>query len=462
MWDQLKKLPPILVGQSIFCYLDLNSVVRLETALVSRERRQTMCRFLPYISTVDLEVHIPKEMTKLKWLQSHNFPIAKAILNLKNINAAFDTCWINEIELVDNWSVITSNTLSYLPDSCYEKIVLICFTQEQNVSLMEELFLRLHNLREVKVDCRPDGWLLNALRRLNIETNHNIMLVNIRINYYCNDHNYSVAEIVEYCPRLQSLSVEFYITEDSLIALSTHCPLLKKLDINFIPRVSTEESAALCAPALSCIHRIWTPNMNDDLDTSDYARTIPYLTELLVVGLYGNNDHVLQPLISQYCLKLESVDISEGSTITPEQLLQLAQNCEHLVTITISNYRLISDDMIVGMAERRSNLKSITLWGYDEIVLTDMGLLALSKHCPQLEKLVVYGGNTITEEVVVQLVQRCKQLRILSLPMSCMYEDTVFNVPVKVELKNDGTVLYSFESNHHYSTYNKVEDKEGM
>ena len=445
MWDQLKKLPPILVGQSIFSYLNLNSVVRLETALVSRERRQTMCCFLPFISTVDVEVHIPKEMNKLKWLQAHNFPISKAILNLKNINAAFDTCWINEIKLVDNMSVITSSTLSYLPDSCYEKIVLICFTQEQNVSLMEELFSRLYNLREVKVDCRPDGWILNALRRLNIETNHNIMLVNISINYYGNDHNYSVAEIVEYCPRLQSLSVPLNITEDSLIALSTYCPLLKELDIFWFPRIATEESTALCAPALSCVHRIWTPNMNDNLDTSDYARTIPYLTELLFVGLYGNNDHVLMPLISQYCLKLENVDISEGSTITPEQLLQLAQNCQHLITITISNYRLISDNMMIGMAERRSNLKNITLWGYDEFVLTDVGLLALSKHCPQLEELVLYGGNTITEEVVVQLVQSCKQLRTLRLPVNCMYEDTVFKVPVEVELKNDGTVLYSFE-----------------
>ncbi len=87
MWDQLKKLPPILVGQSIFSYLNLNSVVRLETALVSRERRQTMCCFLPFISTVDVEVHIPKEMTKLKWLQAHDYYISKAIVYLNKVNA---------------------------------------------------------------------------------------------------------------------------------------------------------------------------------------------------------------------------------------------------------------------------------------------------------------------------------------------------------------------------------------
>ena len=100
MWDKLKNIPPILVGQCIFTCLDLNSIVRFETALGCREFRRVLHSFLSYSPKREVEVHIPKAMTKLKWLQAHNFSITKAIVNLVKISATLETKMINSLIMI--------------------------------------------------------------------------------------------------------------------------------------------------------------------------------------------------------------------------------------------------------------------------------------------------------------------------------------------------------------------------
>ena len=248
----------------------------------------------------------------------------------------------------------------------------------------------------------------------------------------------SIAEIVKYCPQLQSLSVTFNITEGSLIALSRHCPSLKKLNINFIPRVSTEQSAALCSPALSCIHTVWTSTD----DNNDSLVTIPYLTELQSVSANSYNDHVLLPLISQHCLKLDSVVILEFSSVTLEQLQQLALNCPNLQSIVLRCYTLYSNEMFIRLLQHCPNLQKLSLWdeaGDYNAILTNPILLALSEHCPLLQELDAYGRMTISEAGVEQLIQQCKHLHKLEFSAkTVLFEDTILGVPVVVNRYDDG------------------------
>ena len=229
MWDLFKNLPPILIGQSVFTCLDLKSIVRLETAVANKDQIKIFRSFLLYFSKDEVKVKIPKEMTKLKWLQAHNFPITKAIVNLAKIICTFETTMINEIQLIDN-CIISRKTLNYLPDSCYEKVFSVVFNRDQNAVLMEVLFSRLLNLRELTIGCLPDGSIEILLQALYRESNNNVLIEKMII-YHFDGSDGSVAEIVKYCPRLQTLVVQFNITEDSLLTISKHCPLLKELDI---------------------------------------------------------------------------------------------------------------------------------------------------------------------------------------------------------------------------------------
>ena len=139
-------------------------------------------------------------------------------------------------------------------------------------------------------------------------------------------------------------------------------------------------TADLCAPALSCIQSIQTPyNIGLEDDVTHYARTVPYLTELKEVVVVSRIDHVLLPLLSQHCLKLDTISVLENSTATITQVLQLAQNCRNIHTIELVNNGINTDELIIGLAERCPNLRSL----YVEATanFTDNSILALSEHC---------------------------------------------------------------------------------
>ena len=209
--------------------------------------------------------------------------------------------------------------------------------------------------------CNPDGWILCALRGLQSGTNDNVLIEKVIINIF--DHSEaSAVEIAKYCPKLQYLFVSFDIGEDSILALSRHCPLLKKLSTDWIPRISTEQSAALCAPVLSCIQSMQTPYViGQHSNVLHYAMVLPYLTELQEVCLGGCIDHLLLPLISQYCRKIISVGVMHGTTATATQILQLAQSPRYLHSVFLSSNLLSTDELVIGIAERCPNLIKLVI-----------------------------------------------------------------------------------------------------
>ena len=84
----------------------------------------------------------------------------------------------------------------YLQDSFYEKVVSVRLTYQQDMYLMEELFSRFHNLRELSVSCSPDGWIESALQGLYKETNGNILIEKISISVFIIGEG-SVAQIAQ-------------------------------------------------------------------------------------------------------------------------------------------------------------------------------------------------------------------------------------------------------------------------
>ena len=241
---------------------------------------------------------------------------------------------------------------------------------------------------------------------------------------------------------LQTLIIQFNITEDSLLALSTHCPLLKELDLTCIPRITT------CAPSLSCIHSIQTSyiHLMHNPDTSYFAIIVPYLTGLWDLCADSSNDHLLLPLISEYCLQLESFTIDNNSSATPTQILQLAQNCTQLKCINFYTNSYCTDEFIIGLAQRCSNLQLILFDNHGAYcTVTDASLLALSKHCPKLREIYMYYLTLLTETAVLQLIQKCKHLNNLVLPNTIISEDTVLTLPVTAT-RNSNTLFLTFNA----------------
>ena len=202
----------------------------------------------------------------------------------------------------------------------------------------------------------------------------------------------------------------------------------------------SELTVALCAPALSCIRTIVTPAVDD---ITNFMIAVPYLTGLQELYADGPNDHILLPLLSQYCKNLESVNIRCSSYATPTELLQLTQNCPYIHSIHTYNDHFYSDELVIGLAKRCSNLQKLVLSTPAEMnTITDRCILALSKHCPYLQELVLNQCIYLTETTVLKFIQQCKHLYKLVLPDTVVSEDTVLTLPVSIPNDNDEMMLF--------------------
>lgn len=304
---------------------------------------------------------------------------------------------------------------------------------------MKELFSHLKQLNNLKLSCSPDNWIETALKGLQKGTNNNILIKKICIEEWLGK-NGSVAMLAKYCPLLQSLSVNFDIDEESLLALSTFCPLLKEPNILRFPRITTEIIAIQCVPTLSCIHSIsisdYTPNLNIIL---------PYLKELQYIAILTMITHIPIHLLTQNCMKLISIEISFYSTTTFIQLLQLVQNCIFLHTIDIYNNMEFNDEFMIELAKSCLNLQRLSIYSTHTSTtdITDTSLITLSKNCPKLQELIISKCCHLTEATVLYMLQNCKNLRRLVLPYTCLYYEVVYNIPYKVSIDNNDTVTYT-------------------
>ena len=425
MWDQLKRIPPIVVAQSIFSYLDLGSIVRLESAVANTDTAPTFRSFLSYCSKVVKQIRIPQEISKLKWLQTNEFTVQKGHVHLDKINCTFDTTIIQEIELLDNRRKIDNSVLNYLPDGYQEKVVSAFIGTYQNNDLMEVLLSNLISIREMRVVCYPEGWLLDGIRELYRRSNKNVLIETLYI-YYDMGRNTSISELLSYCPRLQLLSIDFDISVHSLRTLSRQCPLLKEFRTIYIPRIYSEDMGLQCSHALSCIHSISTLYVQSNENATVYSNAIPQLTELRRLTAASPIDHILLPLIAQYCLKLEILEIWEESSTnkTPAQLLQLAQNCPHLQKIEVCSQYFCTDEIIIALAQHCPNLSRLCIDVSYKSSITDASILALSEQCPQLQELIFKCTTKVTQAAILQLTQQCKLLHTLKLADKLMSDQT--------------------------------------
>ena len=92
------------------------------------------------------------------------------------------------------------------------------------------------------------------------------------------------------------------------------------------------------------------------------------------------------------------------------------------------------------------NIESLTIYADTTVAnITDASILALSENCPQLEELKLYMCTQITATAVLQLIQQCKQLCILIIPDTILFEDIVFGVPFEIESYSNDITKYTLD-----------------
>ena len=247
--------------------------------------------------------------------------------------------------------------------------------------------------------------------------------------------------LAEKCPQLEELSLTCQqLTDQSMIALAQHCSRLKKLnlmecdlstmslialserslsleELNIIPGIpiSSAEIAVQCVHTLSRILELSTNSFSKPKLALCYA--IQYMTGLCNIHFDNPEDHLLLPhllllLQRQCCAGLETMIISDHSSITPEQLCELVALCPHLHTVQISKVTCNCDAVLVELARSCPHLQYIAMYNIGKV--TEEGILALIVSCRYPRELDIYKF-TVTEETVRQLAQHCRRLTKLNL-----------------------------------------------
>ena len=242
--------------------------------------------------------------------------------------------------------------------------------------------------------------------------------------------SYQLPHDTEKCPQLEELSLYCrHLTDQSVIALAQHCSTLKKLQFrdynltaaslialserglpleelnitSWIPPIPSAEIAALCAHALSRIRQLSSSTYNDFKNYLQYS--IKYMTGLRRLFLGNSKDHLLvSQLLLQgvHCVSLENLSISKSSSITPPQFGEIVARCCNLRTIQIFKPTClhlqqlilifscseVTEEGVLALAARCRQLREIVL---NDIKLCEETVRQLAEHCPRLTKLIVCG-----------------------------------------------------------------------
>ncbi|KAF9990712.1 Transcription factor COE1 [Mortierella antarctica] len=113
---------------------------------------------------------------------------------------------------------------------------------------------------------------------------------------------------------------------------------------------------------------------------------------------------------------LISLNLSRTSGVTDTAIALIVDKCQYLETINLSYCRQLTDLGLFSVAKFcRRNLRVLHLTG--NLKMTNASLLAVAKHCPQIEKLYLGECSQITDSAVEWIARSCSSTSLRELEL---------------------------------------------
>ena len=192
----------------------------------------------------------------------------------------------------------------------------------------------------------------------------------------------TVVAILQACPKLTELNLYCgKYTYKTLLYISDSVILFEKLFIPNIPSIPSIDIAMHCSHALSCIQKLECKIFHT-FEEAEFC--IPFLTNLNTLELNFNIDSALLPLLIQHCHNIQHLRVSSLNISIQDILALLHRNLdlkEFSINLVNSNLGL-TDTILIKLIHACPHLH--TLYLPHETDITNIGILALSEHCPQV------------------------------------------------------------------------------
>ena len=201
------------------------------------------------------------------------------------------------------------------------------------------------------------------------------------------------------CPQLESFALcetraSNVVLPSTLLALASHCPNLKELNLQHNRHIdaTTAQKLATGCPDLEALKFYFCYGV-DDAALSAFAQGCPRLRTLLVKG----NDQIASDGIAhvaEHCQQLRVVNLAGSSHLGDEGVAPLLLNCPHLEVLQM-DFSCITDLTLQAIGLHCINLKELSVVFCGNV--TDDGLRCIRDGCPSLEVLNVQCCRFISQ-----------------------------------------------------------------
>lgn len=258
----------------------------------------------------------------------------------------------------------------------------------------------------------------------------------------------SICHLAKCCPNIEDLDLSMSkITDESVISLSRFSSRLRILDIS---RCCSITGASISQLVMRCI-RLSSLSLFGCSGVKDINLCAFY--QSIVTGNSGKecpNVHETQHGSltsdeSSFCIDhncmiehascqgkipdqfgLSVLDLSHTS-VTAESLLQVAAHCPNLVDLRLQNCCLVTDEAILFVIQRCRQLQNLNLSGWygpQRMILSNLSLCAIAKFGENIEELSICFNSLITIKGIKEVIVGCKLLKYFSCSVSRAFVGT--------------------------------------
>ena len=231
-----------------------------------------------------------------------------------------------------------------------------------------------------------------------------------------------VLKLCQRCPNLQSLSLglaRLSFTNKSVQSLVKYCPNLHNLVL-----IGGFLSALTLTYLTQLIHLttldLSTYNMFTTIEIQTFIKGhIGTNLEVLKIGITDTNYSTVLQSISTYCPIIRELSCRKDEynvelvVYTPDEaVLSFIRSCPCLEVLDIADYSP-TDAVLCTIAECCPLFKYTVLNGSNK-TYSNLGLIALSRGCPQVTQLLI-NNNTITDAAIVSFAEHCHELEFIQI-----------------------------------------------
>lgn len=444
-----------VVRDRVSPFLDLLSLVRLDSALLVKEHRPNVLRNFLRNATLTDEVCYNFAQTEWLIMRGVHVTILRFPPDAVPSDVVFATSILSEALFVDmdNCTNFTNESVQYLLRHCESKSLrglgcegcewlsdetLKVLADHHGHSLNQFFLSECSSVTDAGAayvlshspgicDVQWEGCEQVGVLAMAALVNHSVETF-FAVNCPAIPEGCIIAFLERNSDFLRSVALgqNQHLGDATLLTLARHCPSLETLNINECEGFG---NFGLCAVVQSC--QKLTELSMDDVNISTVVlecmctHLSPVLTSLCMAGCAEFGPEHL-PAIVQRTPMLREIALGRSAGLNDHALKGIGAHCSNLVSVTIQECDEITFPGIKALTKNNPNLMELNFSMCPNVC--DRSLTAIAKFCPVLRQLNVAGNPTITDQGTSAIAKYSAKLESINLGYTYITEKGLVRV----------------------------------